>query len=218
MKAYRPVARKAAKPFAWNSMGAWVRLMHRLFALEAPSSEHYRRARETARALTVERIREWPDTELNAFRVGIEARVGNRMSAGTRLRAPADRGSALAPALHAEHVAMRGRTIVWPRVGDAVRAVCRAVAPRHGAGMLVPVTDAKDVGVPVGRDAHVSDREATLGGRARGGEGRRGIRPVEHTERVLAQRLLRHDAEVTQPSGMLARFSSGAVRSSTVGR
>ena len=58
MKAYRPAARKAAKPFAWNSMGAWVRLMHRLFALEAPSSEHYRRVRETARALTVERIRE----------------------------------------------------------------------------------------------------------------------------------------------------------------
>lgn len=58
MKAYRPAMRKASKAFAWESMGAWVRLMHRLFALEEPSSEHYRRTRETARALSVERIRE----------------------------------------------------------------------------------------------------------------------------------------------------------------
>ena len=39
-------------------MGAWVRLMHRLFALEEPSSDHYRRSRETARELTVRRVRE----------------------------------------------------------------------------------------------------------------------------------------------------------------
>ena len=39
-------------------MGAWVRIMHRLFALEEPSSDHYRRSRETARELTVDRVRE----------------------------------------------------------------------------------------------------------------------------------------------------------------
>jgi hypothetical protein len=58
MKAYRADRRNAPKPFAWESMGTWVRHMHRLFALEDPSSDHYRRTRETARALTVERIRE----------------------------------------------------------------------------------------------------------------------------------------------------------------
>jgi len=58
MRAYRADRRNAPKPFAWESMGAWVRHMHRLFALEGPSSDHYRRTRETARALTVERIRE----------------------------------------------------------------------------------------------------------------------------------------------------------------
>jgi hypothetical protein len=38
-------------------MGGWVRLMHRLFPLEAPNSDHYHRSRETARELTVDRIR-----------------------------------------------------------------------------------------------------------------------------------------------------------------
>lgn len=56
-RAYRPPGRSAPKPFAWESMGAWVRLMHRLFALEAPSSDHYQRTRATARELTVDRIR-----------------------------------------------------------------------------------------------------------------------------------------------------------------
>jgi hypothetical protein len=58
VKAYRPAARTAAKAFAWESMAAWVRLMHRLFALKEASSEHYQRTRETARSLTVDRIRE----------------------------------------------------------------------------------------------------------------------------------------------------------------
>ena len=58
MKAYRAAPRSTPKPFAWESMGTWVRHMHRLFALEGPNSDHYRRTRETARALTVERIRE----------------------------------------------------------------------------------------------------------------------------------------------------------------
>lgn len=57
-RVYRKPKRSALKPFAWESMGAWVRLMHRLFALEAPSSDHYRRTRETARELTITRVRE----------------------------------------------------------------------------------------------------------------------------------------------------------------
>jgi hypothetical protein len=78
MKSYRPAARKAAKPFAWESMGAWVRLMHRLFALETPSSEHYARTRETARALTVERIRECrhDDDLARCEAMLVEARAG----------------------------------------------------------------------------------------------------------------------------------------------
>ncbi|WP_174297430.1 hypothetical protein [Sphingomonas bacterium] len=54
---HRQPPRSAPASFAWESMGAWVRLMHRLFALEAPSSDHYRRTRDTARELTVARIR-----------------------------------------------------------------------------------------------------------------------------------------------------------------
>lgn len=38
-------------------MGSWLRHMHRLFAIESPSSDHYARVRQTARELTVERIR-----------------------------------------------------------------------------------------------------------------------------------------------------------------
>ena len=55
---YRREERGKAKAFAWESMGAWVRHMHRLFAIESPSSDHYARTRETARCLTVDRIRE----------------------------------------------------------------------------------------------------------------------------------------------------------------
>ncbi len=57
-RAYRREERGKAKAFAWESMGAWVRHMHRLFAIESPSSDHYARTRETARGLTIERIRE----------------------------------------------------------------------------------------------------------------------------------------------------------------
>ncbi len=57
-RAYRPEERGKAKAFAWESMGAWVRHMHRLFAIESPSSDHYARTRETARGLTIERVRE----------------------------------------------------------------------------------------------------------------------------------------------------------------
>jgi hypothetical protein len=58
IRSYRKTEKRAPKAFAWESMGAWVRQMNRLFAIEAPSSDHYARVRATARTLTVERIRE----------------------------------------------------------------------------------------------------------------------------------------------------------------
>ncbi len=77
-RAYRAAARSAPKPFAWESMGAWVRLMHRLFAIEQPSSDHYRRSRETARELTVTRVRACRhDDDLERVeQMLIEARAG----------------------------------------------------------------------------------------------------------------------------------------------
>ncbi|WP_242121198.1 hypothetical protein [Sphingomonas lacusdianchii] len=56
-RAYRRPEKTKPKGYAWESMGAWVRHMHRLFAMETPSSDHYSRTRATARELTVERIR-----------------------------------------------------------------------------------------------------------------------------------------------------------------
>lgn len=77
-RAYHRPARTASKAFAWESMGAWVRLMHRLFAIEEPSSDHYRRSRETARELTVGRVRECRhDDDLERVeQMLIEARSG----------------------------------------------------------------------------------------------------------------------------------------------
>ena len=57
-RSYRRERKASAKPFAWESMGTWVRHMHRLFAIETPSTDHYARTRETARCLTIERVRE----------------------------------------------------------------------------------------------------------------------------------------------------------------
>jgi len=57
-RSYRRERKAIAKSFAWESMGAWVRHMHRLFAIESPSTDHYARTRETARCLTIERVRE----------------------------------------------------------------------------------------------------------------------------------------------------------------
>jgi hypothetical protein len=52
--------------------------MHRLFALEEPSSDHYRRLRETARELTAARVRECRhDDDLERVELMlIEARSG----------------------------------------------------------------------------------------------------------------------------------------------
>lgn len=57
LRAYRKAEKSTPAAFAWESMGSWVRHMHRLFAIESPSSDHYARVRQTARELTVERIR-----------------------------------------------------------------------------------------------------------------------------------------------------------------
>lgn len=57
LRAYRKAEKSPPAAFAWESMGSWVRNMHRLFAIECPSSDHYARVRQTARELTVERIR-----------------------------------------------------------------------------------------------------------------------------------------------------------------
>lgn len=56
-RAYRKAEKSAPAAFAWESMASWVRHMHRLFAVERRSSDHYERVRRTARELTVERIR-----------------------------------------------------------------------------------------------------------------------------------------------------------------
>jgi hypothetical protein len=77
-RAYRREERGKAKAFAWESMGAWVRHMHRLFAIESLSSDHYARTRETARYLTVERIRECrhDDDLARCETMLVEARTG----------------------------------------------------------------------------------------------------------------------------------------------
>lgn len=58
VRAYRKAEKSTPAAFAWESMASWVRHMHRLFAIESPSSDHYARVRTTARELTVERIRQ----------------------------------------------------------------------------------------------------------------------------------------------------------------
>lgn len=57
-RTYRTSKKSAPNAFAWESMATWVRHMNRLFAIEAPSSDHYARTRGTARTLTIDRIRE----------------------------------------------------------------------------------------------------------------------------------------------------------------
>lgn len=57
-RAYRKAEKSMPAAFAWESMASWVRHMHRLFAIENPSSDYYARVRTTARELTVERIRQ----------------------------------------------------------------------------------------------------------------------------------------------------------------
>lgn len=55
---YRRPQHASAKPYAWVSMASWVRNIGHLLAIETASGDHYQRVRESARALTAERIRE----------------------------------------------------------------------------------------------------------------------------------------------------------------
>jgi hypothetical protein len=57
-RAYLAWDRTTSKSMPWASMASWVRNMNRLFAVATPSSDHYRRVRETARTLTPDRIAE----------------------------------------------------------------------------------------------------------------------------------------------------------------
>ena len=57
VRRYRAIPKKAAKPLAWEGMGAWVRHIGRLLAVETCSSDHFSRFHATARTLTVEKIR-----------------------------------------------------------------------------------------------------------------------------------------------------------------
>jgi len=56
--ARRSEARTSRKPVAWVSMATWARTLGRFEAVMQSAAEHHRRYDETARTLTVERIRE----------------------------------------------------------------------------------------------------------------------------------------------------------------
>jgi hypothetical protein len=115
-RAYRTPARSAPKPFAWESMGSWVRLMHRLFALEAPSSDHYHRSRETARELTVARIRvcRHDDDLARVERMLVEARSG-WLYGLDRAFTRAERGELLVEVRNRRRLLAIGRTAPKPK-------------------------------------------------------------------------------------------------------
>lgn len=110
VKAYRAEPRSEPKPFAWESMGAWVRHMHRLFALESPSSDHYRRTRETARALTVERIRECRhDDDLERCEAMLVEAAAGWLYGLDRAFSRAERGTLLVEVRNRRHLIALGR-------------------------------------------------------------------------------------------------------------
>lgn len=97
-------------------MGAWVRLMHRLFALEEPSSDHYRRSRETARELTVARVRECrhDDDLARVEQMLVEARSG-WLYGLDRAFTRAERGELLVEVRNRRHLLAMGRTRPRPK-------------------------------------------------------------------------------------------------------
>ena len=115
-RAYRSAARSAPKPFPWESMGAWVRLMHRLFAIEEPSSDHYRRSRETARELTVVRVRACRhDDDLERVeQMLIEAR-GGWLYGLDRAFTKAERGELLVEVRNRRRLLALGRSLPKPK-------------------------------------------------------------------------------------------------------
>ena len=115
-RAYRREERTRAKAFAWESMGAWVRHMHRLFAIESPSSDHYARTRETARCLTVERIKECrhDDDLARCETMLVEARSG-WLYGLDRAFSRAERGTLLVEVRNRRHLLSLGRTAAKPK-------------------------------------------------------------------------------------------------------
>lgn len=116
MKAYRAAPRSTPKPFAWESMGTWVRHMHRLFALEGPNSDHYRRTRETARALTVERIRECRhDDDLERCEAMLVEAAAGWLYGLDRAFSRAERGTLLVEVRNRRKLIALGRTEAKPK-------------------------------------------------------------------------------------------------------
>lgn len=115
-RAYRREERKRAGAFAWESMGAWVRHMHRLFAIESASGEHYARTRDTARCLTVERIRECrhADDLERCETMLVEARSG-WLYGLDRAFSRAERGTLLVEVRNRRHLLAIGRTSPKPK-------------------------------------------------------------------------------------------------------
>lgn len=113
---YRLDGREKAKAFAWESMGAWVRHMHRLFAIESASSEHYARTRETARYLTVDRIRECrhDDDLARCEAMIVEARAG-WLYGLDRAFSRAERGTLLVEVRNRRSLLGLGRTAPKPK-------------------------------------------------------------------------------------------------------
>lgn len=115
-RSYRREAKASAKPFAWETMGAWVRHMHRLFALEGPSSEHYRRTRETARGLTVERIRECRhDDDLQRCEAMLVEASAGWLYGLDRAFSRAERGTLLVEVRNRRQLIALGRTEAKPK-------------------------------------------------------------------------------------------------------
>lgn len=122
-RAYRRGEGARAKAFAWESMGAWVRHMHRLFAIESPSSDHYARTRETARCLTVERIQECrhDDDLARCETMLVEARSG-WLYGLDRAFSRAERGTLLVEVRNRRQLLKLGRTapkVRGPRLDPA---------------------------------------------------------------------------------------------------
>jgi len=115
-RAYRSEERKRAKAFAWESMGAWVRHMHRLFAVESPNSDHYARTRETARCLTTARIRECrhEDDLARCETMLVDARSG-WLYGLDRAFSRAERGTLLVEVRNRRHLLAIGRTDAKPK-------------------------------------------------------------------------------------------------------
>jgi hypothetical protein len=115
-RAYQPERRETAKGFAWESMGAWVRHMNRLFAIESPSGDHYARTRKTARALSVDRIRECrhDDDLARCEAMFVDARSG-WLYGLDRAFSRAERGELLVEVRNRRHLLALGRSAPKPK-------------------------------------------------------------------------------------------------------